>query len=279
MVSALNYALERASGEWIATCGSDDRVPPEAFSRMLKAGGDADVVIGEFIEFDDEGRTTPVRLGHRIGNSCFQAMFAMPATWNKLFRTELVVKNRLRFPDVRICEDLIFLAEVAACNPRYRFIPQAVYLYRNNASCADSMSHHYSVETFQDHLDGRLVVEQICNESGIQQGKEYVYRDSLPYLANYIQHLWGDDQTAAVGAFRRFMLQGEKYMDVPQFERLFGVRWEQFKEMSDAEYAQRVRHITHEEWVLRKYRSGEIGLSFLVKCFRNWIAFRKERRR
>lgn len=277
VVSALNYGLDRAYGVWIATCGSDDRVPPQAFSRMLKAGRDADVVIGEFIEFDDEGRTTPVRLGHRIGNSCFQAMFAMPATWNKLFRTELIVQNGLRFPDVRICEDLIFLAEVAACTPRYRFIPQVVYLYRNNASCADSMSHHYSVDTFQDHLDGRLVVERICNGSGIHQGKDYVYRDSLPYLANYIQHLWGDDQTSAVGAFRRFMLQGEEYMDKSQFERLFGVRWEQFKEMSDAEYAQRVRHITHEEWVLRKYRSGEIGLSFLVRCLRNWIAYRKEK--
>lgn len=279
VVSALNYALERACGEWIATCGSDDRVPKHAFSRMLKVGQNADVVIGEFTEFDDEGRTTPVHLGHRIGNSCFQAMFAMPATWNKLIRRDLIAENDLRFPDVRICEDLIFLAKVVACKPRYRFIPQTVYLYRNNASCAGSMSHCYSVDTFQDHLDGRLAVEQICEEGGISQGKEYVYRDSLPYLANYLQHLWGEEQTAAVGAFRRFMLRGERYMDMSQFEMLFGVSWETFKGMSDDEYAQQIRHITHEEWVLKKYRSGEIGLRYLIRCLRNWAAYRKERRR
>lgn len=203
----------------------------------------------------------------------------MPATWNKLFRTDLIVKKHLRFPDVRICEDLIFLAEVAACNPSYRCIPQTVYRYRNNASCADSMSHRYSVDTFKDHLDGRMAVERICSESGILRGKDYVYRDSIPYLANYIQHLWGEDQTAAIGLFRRFMLQGEKYMDELQFERLFGVNWEQFKEMSDAEYAQQIRHVTHEEWILRKYHAGEIGLSFLFNCFRNWLAYKKESRR
>lgn len=279
VVSALNYALERVHGEWIATCGSDDLVPTQAFSHMLSASRNVDVVIGEFVEFDNEGRTTPVHLRHRIGKSCFQAMFAMPATWNKLFRTELIAKNGLRFPDVRICEDLIFLAEVAACNPRYRYIPQSVYLYRNNASCADSMSHSYSVEMFQEHLDGRMTVERICNENGIPQGKDYVYRDSLPYLANYIQHLWGEDQTAAIDAFRRFMLQGEEYIDELRFERLFGVNWERFKEMPDAEYAHRIRHITHEEWILRKYHAGEIGLSFLLQCFRNWLAYKKESRR
>jgi len=279
VVSALNYALEQAEGEWIATCGSDDRFPKDAFSNFLTAEQDTDVIIGEFVEFDDEGRQTRVRLGHRIGNSCFEAMFAMPATWNKLIRTDFVKKNELKFPDVRICEDLIFLAKLAAKRPRYSFVQKVVYEYRNNASTAGSMSHHYTVQTFQDHLNGRIEVERICQKAGIEQGIAYVYRDSLPYLANYIQHLFGDDQITAIGALRVFLQRGESNLDQQQFERLFAFTWADFKRLSDVECVMLLRHITHEEWVLRKYRAGEIGLSFLLRCAKNWFLYRKEKRR
>lgn len=278
VVSALNFALERANGTWIATCGSDDIVPKNAYSALLKAGKNKDVIIGEFFEFDDTGVKTNVRLRHKAGNSDFEMLFAMPATWNKLVRTELLRVNGISFLGVPICEDLIFLAEIAVLKPRCQFIRKPVYAYRNNASSAASMSHSYSLKMFQAHLDGRTEVERICTQGNIAQGSRYVYQASLPFLANYLQHLNGYEQVAAVGAFRRFALRGEPKIDQVQFECLFGVKWEEFCNISDEDYTQRIRHTTHEEWVLRKYRAGEIGLSFLVKCFENWLANRGERR-
>lgn len=275
VVSALNYGLGRVNGTWIATCGSDDIVPEHAYSNFLKGEKDADILIGEFLEFDDEGRKTRVRLGHKIGNGGFEALFAMPATWNKLIRTQLVKENGIAYPDVRIGEDLIFLARLAVLNPKCKFIPRVVYEYRNNASSVTSMSHSYSLQTFQDHLTAREAVEQICTKGKIEQGGRYVYQTSLPYIANYIQHLSGEEQTAAVDEFRRFISLGESQIDEQQFEWLFAVPWKDFRRMSDEEYIQKIKHVTHEEWLLRKYRAGEIGLSFLVKCFRNWFAYKK----
>lgn len=275
VVSALNYGLDHVSGVWLASCGSDDVVPRNAYSYFLKAEQDADIIIGEFIEFDDSGRRTRVRLGHRTGHSGFEDIFAMPATWNKLIRMDLIRRADIRFPDVRICEDLILLAELATQKPRCRFIPRVVYEYRNNASLAASMSHQYSAQTFQDHLDGRLAVEQICRRAGIPQSGTYVFRDSLPYLSNYLLHLSGSDQVQAIGAFRKFMLQSQSQLDEEQFELLFAVSWPEFQQMTDDEYASRIHHITHEEWVLRKYQAGEIGLSFLLRCARNWLAYKK----
>lgn len=277
VVSALNYALERAEGEWIATCGSDDTVPKHAYSRFLAASKNVDIVIGEFMEFDDNGSKTRVRLNHKVGNSCFEALFAMPATWNKLIKTELIRRNGIQFPDVRICEDLIFLAHLAAAKPKYKFIRSVVYNYRNNTSSDVSMSHRYSVQTFSDHINGRLAVEQICIDSGINIARNYVFRDSLPYLSNYLQHLSGQDQIAAAEIFRKFVAHGMSSVNENMFELLFAVPLADFLKMSNHEYSNIIRHITPEEWVLRKYRAGEIGLSFLARCLTNWISFRNNK--
>lgn len=50
VAAALNVALQEASGQWIASCGSDDIVPPNAYRILLRHSSAADVVIGNSVK-------------------------------------------------------------------------------------------------------------------------------------------------------------------------------------------------------------------------------------
>ena len=277
VAAALNDAMDRATGEWIATCGSDDMVPANAYSDLLRMRHNADVLIGEFTEIEDSGRQTRVRLGARIGKSGFEALFAMPATWNKLIRRELLVQNGIRFPDVTICEDLIFLAQVAACSPRCAFTPKSVYLYRNNPDGA-SMTHNYSAALFAAHVRGRERVLDICEEAGIAEGYAYVYRDSLDYLAQFIQKLDVSEMDRALEALKRLLCRGESRLDEERIERLFFLSADELMRIDAVAYDLLLRRMPPEQRVLNRLASGEIGLRFVLRCAASWLHGKKRQR-
>lgn len=276
VASALNYAQERAVGEWIATCGSDDLVPPNAYRDMLARGKNVDVVIGNFIEITDQGRKTQVRLANRMGKDSFSMLFAMPATWNKLIRRDFLNCHGLCYPDVDICEDLILLSKIAACSPRCAFVRKNVYLYRNN-SASSSMTHCYTEKFFTAHIAGREEVLKICTAAGIQEGFQYVYRDSLPYLIRHFQQM---DQSAlkkVMPRLKSFLESGAPWIEPEQIEKLLFLPLKQFLRIDAVEYCCLLRRLPPEDRVLNKFATGEIGLQFVWRCLGEWMAFKRKR--
>ncbi len=280
VVSALNYGLDQATGEWVATCASDDMVPTRAYEQMLRAADNADVVIGEFTEFNDQGLKTRVRLQSKLGNQTpFELLFAMPTTWNKLFRRDLLEREHIRYPEVSVCEDLIFLARVAAINPRCVFTPHSIYFYRNNTTRSQSLSHIYTKKMFHAHIEGRKLVHDICMEANIMAVNSYVYHDSLPYLANFLQKIDPCDLTDALCDIKEFLSQAGPYLDPVQFEQLFYVSYQQFVTYTALEYEEVLRRISPEEQIIKKYLAGELGLHFAWQCVNAWFSYRKHIKR
>lgn len=276
VAAALNFALEQARGTWIASCGSDDVVPPAAYRNMLKKGRRADVVIGEFSEIDDIGRKTRVRLS--FGKSCFAALFAMPSMWNKLIRRSVLLDANLKFSDVLLCEDLILLAQIAAVRPRYATLKRDVYHYRNDSTSYRSMTHCHTPEYIHAHIAGRKAVAEICAVAGMMEGFRYVYQDSLPFLADLIQHLPAGEQAELV--FQEacaFLAEGGDYINEEQFRQVFIAPLDSFMHNTHRHYLQIISQVPHEEIVLRKFRSGGIGLQFALQCIRAWAAYKLDR--
>lgn len=280
VVSALNAALSHAGGDWIASCGSDDTVPRNAYRTMLRRGTDADVVIGEFSQVDDSGGCVRVRLSRRWGSDCFSALLAMPAMWNKLIRRDFIISAGLTFPNVLLCEDLIFLAQLAALSPRYAIVKRDIYHYRNAPGTVlkQSMTHTYTADYFKAHIAGRETVAEISMTAGMPQGLRYVYRDSLPFLASLFQRMPEQEREESFTALRQFLLKGRQHLNEEQFRRIFMLPLNDLLSCTADEYAEYLLRIPHEEFVLSKFRSGELGMQFVLQCAKAWQAYRMERR-
>lgn len=277
VVSASNEAMKYASGEWLAWCGSDDIVPANAYRDLLKKSKSVDVVIGEFSEITDYGEKVRVHMQKWRKNNCFDALFAMPAMWSKIIKRSIIIENELCFPEVKLCEDLIFLANVAALKPRYAVIHSDIYHYRNNPKkLSGSMTHTYSLELFKAHIEGRFRVLEICENAGIKNGKDYIYLDSIKYVADYLPQMKPSDIEAGMSEIKKLICINDWKDSEKHFETVFGISYDKFMSLSGKEYVYMMLHEDAVKRVLRKFESGDIGFQFALKCVKAWLNYKIE---
>lgn len=276
VVSASNEAMRHATGEWLAWCGSDDIVPANAYRDLLKKSSNTDVVVGEFCEITDSGQKVRIHIQSWRKSNCFDALFAMPAMWSKIIRRKFITHNNLWFPDVKLCEDLIFLANVAALMPRYAVVSRDIFHYRNNPKqLSKSMTHTYSLDYFIAHIEGRFKVLEICNVAGIKNGRDYVFYDSINYLSSYLPQMKPDDVEPAMTALKQLVNSHDWSHDQRHFEVVFGVSFDDFMAMSGANYVYKMLHQDPFNYVLNKFEAGDIGLQFVLRCVKNWVHFKR----
>lgn len=65
----------------------------------------------------------------------FQGFFSVGTlsyAWGKLYRSQFLNQNKLYFEEVSYAEDKLFNMKCYLNNPKYAFLPDAVYVYRKN---------------------------------------------------------------------------------------------------------------------------------------------------
>lgn len=129
--AARNAGLAMAQGEYVGFADADDEVAPKMYERLYAAAcaQDADVALcGMTVVRDDQAKevcpcginTAQDLLGH-------SALLSPP--WNKLYRREFLVKNKIHFPASRIAEDMVFAFKAMACEPKLATIHECLYRY------------------------------------------------------------------------------------------------------------------------------------------------------
>ena len=85
---ALNRALGRASGEWIAWLNADEFYLPGGLRMLLDAGEEhtADVVFGDCVTVDDDGRLIALRPQHRFSRTILRLYGPFLASASVLIR-------------------------------------------------------------------------------------------------------------------------------------------------------------------------------------------------
>lgn len=151
-----NVGLELATGEYIGFVDSDDWIEPEMFASLY-AKAEADnldiVVTGVTTEWLRDNRKKENRIVESITEwpavtslDAFlflkeKRMFAV--AYNKLYRSELLKKQKVRFMEMLPHEDLVFNLRAFSLAERIGFIPDSSpyhYLCRDGMSAAGSFS-------------------------------------------------------------------------------------------------------------------------------------------
>lgn len=148
---ARNYALARATGNYVLFLDSDDTLD-ERSCEILRdwfAGTDAEVVSFGLRFQTDDGRV----IASRAVNHCqisespdifIDAMLDrnfLTSPCNKAYRRQLLVDNTILFPPLRAYEDSLFSRHVAYCARKVLYIPEVLYRATTRAgSTTRSMS-------------------------------------------------------------------------------------------------------------------------------------------
>jgi len=128
--SARNIGIEETSGTWTMFCDSDDLPHLENVLNALE-NSDAtnfDMIIGSY-EIDDISRNNLTSLFTLSAELNLIEMIALnPGIWRICFRSDSI--TRLRFPNIYMAEDQVFIAEYF-CTPRRILYAQSLfYTYR-----------------------------------------------------------------------------------------------------------------------------------------------------
>lgn len=128
---ALNRALRRARGEWIAWLNADEFYLPGALAMLLStaAATGADVVYGDCVFVDEVGRIVRLVPQHPFQRAILRRFGPFIASCASIFRREVLGESPWD-PDVERVMDWDLYLRLASSGARFEWIPYPVGAFR-----------------------------------------------------------------------------------------------------------------------------------------------------
>jgi glycosyltransferase involved in cell wall biosynthesis len=152
---ARNTAYDYIEGDYILFVDSDDFIDLTAADKLYEQASktNADLVLFDMVYCNN--KSVPYKFSRKFTQTETLTSFDQRAklildstgvVWDKLYRSDLLLQNKIRFPEKLYGEDqaVTFLSLVAAKN--ITTVPESFYYYR---MVADSISHLYSTHKRQ----------------------------------------------------------------------------------------------------------------------------------
>lgn len=116
---ARNYAIEQATGEYIAFVDSDDWIEPTMFEELYNRAKqfDADICYGQGIQDFSDGRPSNILKNPEMAEgpishdsrAYFLANY-VSYFWTFIYKRSLIMDNNIRYPEERCADDSYFVA-------------------------------------------------------------------------------------------------------------------------------------------------------------------------
>ena len=178
--SARNFGLTKASGEYIGYVDSDDFVELNMYEKMYNKAKEqnADIIICGSYNVD-EITNNKVEDIDKIYFEDYKknAFFGRMAVWNKIYKKEIIEKNKLEFRSKVWYEDLDFTLKALSTAKKIDYVnePFYDYLIRQGSTMNNS------------NVDRNLEILLAFNQV-IKNNKLKKYKDIIEYLA--IDHIY-----------------------------------------------------------------------------------------
>lgn len=181
--SARNYGLEKANGEYIGYVDSDDFVEKDMYKKLYNKAKENNydiVVCGNYNVSEDYQNKNIDTFINNYNTDLENIFFGKMAVWNKIYKRDILIKNKLEFKEKVWYEDLAFTLKAIMNSNTFAFIDEPLYDYliregstMNNSNVKRNLE---ILEAFNDIL------------SYIQHNKKEEYFSKIEFLA--IDHIY-----------------------------------------------------------------------------------------
>ena len=130
--SARNYGLTKSNGEYIGYVDSDDYVEKEMFEKLYNKAKENNydiVVCGNYNVSEDYQTKEKDIFIDKYDTELENITFGKMAVWNKIYKKEILVKNKLKFKEKVWYEDVAFTLKAIISSSSYGFINEPLYNY------------------------------------------------------------------------------------------------------------------------------------------------------
>ena len=206
-----NLGIKNSSGKYVTFVDADDFILPNALGELLAAAENfqADVVHTEkFFSFDDRGKShftreeltlqrhetgagvemptlEPADLRERI-RRCLDGKFLW-LPWGKLFRRDLIVDNRIDFPQMKTSDDFIFCFKCLCCAENYLRVPFVTNIYRvlKKSTSRRVMTSEDGVKFWLGVVtQGAALIDEFTNQLKFFRRNPAARRDALKFFVD-----------------------------------------------------------------------------------------------
>ena len=181
--SARNYGLKKASGEYIGYVDSDDFVEKDMYKKLYNKAKENNydiVVCGNYNVSEDYQNKNIDAFINNYNTDLENIFFGKMAVWNKIYKRDILIKNKLEFKEKVWYEDLAFTLKAIMNSNTFAFIDEPLYDYliregstMNNSNVQRNLE---ILDAFNDIL------------SYIQHNKKEEYFSKIEFLA--IDHIY-----------------------------------------------------------------------------------------
>ena len=181
--SARNYGIKVSTGEYIAFVDSDDFVELDMFEKMYnKAKKDkSDIVIcGSYNVCENYSKKEIDAFITNYDTDLENMMFGKMAVWNKIYKRNIIIDNKITFKEKVWYEDLAFTLKAIINSSKFSFIDEPFYDYlirqgstMNNSNVERNLE---ILEAFDDVLNY------------VEKNRKHEYIEMIEFLA--IDHIY-----------------------------------------------------------------------------------------
>jgi glycosyltransferase involved in cell wall biosynthesis len=183
---ARNTGIKNATAKYVGSVDSDDWVEKDMYEKLYNAAidGDWDVVICGFKRVTSEGDIlSKIDFSNRLNitEEKNKDIFTIsnPAFWNKLWKKDLYIKNKVFFPNHLYYEDLCTTPKIYYYARKIKYIPGTFYnyLWQRNEQKNSSISFTVSEKNLNDHFKVFQNIREFLEEKSIFQKSKNSFVD------------------------------------------------------------------------------------------------------
>lgn len=251
--SARNYGIEVSTGEYIGFVDSDDFVELDMFEKMYnKAKQDkSDIVVcGSYNVSEDYSNKEKDVFVTNYDTDLENVIFGKMAVWNKIYKRNIIIDNKITFKEKVWYEDLAFTLKAIINSSKFSFVDEPLYDYlirqgstMNNSNVERNLE---ILQAFDDVLD-------------------YIYKNNKEDYLNLIEFL-AIDHIYISAIVRVLRAEADKKLKHDVINKLISYMEEKFPDFRENTYINKLsrnRKIIYNLISKNKYNS--VKLIFKVK--------------
>lgn len=177
---ARNKGICMADGKYICFVDADDILEITAFEKMIKKAKNVDLVVSRYTVINQNGHEIKKARCYDDfiinSNKMIDSLLSIDSNlgyqgylWNKLFLTDIVKKNNLKFSEViSYNEDRLFILQYLLNTQNIKFISDTTYMYRmRNGSAMDNVHKSFSLNQLSELSAFKIIENELIrfNES------------------------------------------------------------------------------------------------------------------